>query len=425
MAHARVEGAPSQAARRVTTTPRRPSRRVLLVLIAAYWAYLVNGIVNSEIGPSLLGMVHSFHLGLADAGTIFSAQFVGYLPGALCAGMAVDRWGFRKVLIPATLLVALGTAGAPLVGSWPAVLVLTAVAGFGFGAGDSLCNAMVAAEAPGEGATALNLLHTFFGVGALIGPLMVGALLASPGGWQAVFLTSGALAGSCTILFAFVPIPPPAHLVASAYPAAPAHPPILPSAPVGSLPRFDRRVWLVAGLLFLFVGMEQLVGGWVPTYLHRVLGAHADVAARSVSLYWAAVTVGRILAGMIALRVSNARIVGGSAVLALVALTALALAGGVNPALIALGAVGLGFAAIYPTIMAITSHAYPLRFATLAGFLVAAGGLGGLLFPWLGGVVGQAWGLRAAMWLGAGLASALLILFLVFLRVHQSPAKGN
>jgi MFS transporter, FHS family, glucose/mannose:H+ symporter len=398
----------------VITPSWRPSRRVLLVLVAAYWAYLVNGIVNSEIGPSLLGMVHSFHLSLADAGAIFSAQFIGYLPGALSGGMAVDRWGFRKVLIPATLLVALGTAGTPLVGSWSLVIVLTAVAGFGFGAGDSLCNAMVAAEVPGEGATALNLLHTFFGIGALLGPLLVGTLLASPGGWQAVFLISGALAGSCTILFALVPIPPPAHL------GTPAARSTRSLAAISHVPRFDLRVWLIAGLLFLFVGMEQLVGGWVPTYLHRVLGADDDVAARSVSLYWAAVTVGRILAGMIALRLSNARIVGGSAVLALVALTALALVGGVNPALIALAGVGLGFAAIYPTIMAITAGAYPLRFATLAGFLVAAGGLGGLLFPWLGGVVGQTWGLRATMWLGTGLAAAMLLLFVVFLKVHRS-----
>ncbi len=261
----------------MTTPPWRPSRRVLLVLVAAYWAYLVNGIVNSEIGPSLLGMVHSFHLSLADAGAIFSAQFIGYLPGALSGGMAVDRWGFLKVLIPATLLISLGTAGTPLVCSWPLVIVLTAVAGCGFGAADSLCNAMVAAEVPGEGATALNLLHTFFGVGALIGPLLVGALLASPGGWQAVFLISGALAGSCTILFALVPIPPPAHLGASVPRSTRS------LVPIGRLPRFDFRVWLIAGLLFLFVGMEQLVGGWAPTYLHRVLSATAMMMSRRVA----------------------------------------------------------------------------------------------------------------------------------------------
>ncbi len=391
---------------------------MLLVLVAAYWAYLVNGIVNSEIGPSLLGMVHSFHLDLAAAGAIFSAQFIGYLPGALIGGMAADRWGYRAVLVPATLLVALGTGCTPLVGSWAVVIVLTAVAGFGFGASDSLCNAMVAAEVPGEGAGALNLLHTFFGLGALIGPLLVGALLASPGGWHAVFLTSGALAGSCTVLFFLVPLPMPPHLT------VPAAMPILPIASIRRVSLFDLRVWLVAGLLFLFVGMEQLVGGWAPTYLHRILGAHTDVAARSVALYWAAVTLGRILASMMALRLSNARLLGGSAVLALVALTALSVAGAVSPALVALGAVGLGFAATYPTIMAITSAAYPRRFATLAGFLVAAGGLGGILFPWLGGVVGQAWGLRGTMWLGTGLAAAMLILFVVFIRVHRSVEEG-
>ena len=383
----------------------------MAVLIAAYWAYVVNGIVNSELGPSLLGMVRSFHLDLAAAGTIFSAQFLGYLLGALGSGVAADRWGYRPVLIPATLLLALGTACTPLAGTWPLAVALTAVAGVGFGISDSLCNAVVAAEVPGEGGTALNLLHTFFGVGALIGPLLVAALLPSPGGWQAVFFTAGALAVVCTVLFALVPILPPAHLSAAAlHRDIPGQVP----APAGPMARYDPQLWLLAGLLFLFVGMEQLVGGWAPTFLNRVLGAHPDVAARSVALYWAVVTVGRLLASIIALRLSNKRLLAGCAVLALGALTGLSLAGGVAPALVALGAAGFGFAPIYPTIMAITAGAYPRRFATLAGILVAAGGLGGALFPWLGGVVGQEWGLRGTLWLGTGLAAALLILFAIF-----------
>ena len=388
-----------------------PTRRTVAVLIAAYWAYVVNGIVNSELGPSLLGMVRSFHLDLAAAGTIFSAQFLGYLLGALGSGVAADRWGYRPVLIPATLLLALGTACTPLAGTWPLAVALTAVAGVGFGVSDSLCNAVVAAEAPGEGGTALNLLHTFFGVGALIGPLLVAALLPSAGGWQAVFLTAGALALVCTVLFALVPILPPAHLAAAALPR---DVPGQGLAPDGPLARYDPQLWLLAGLLFLFVGMEQLVGGWTPTFLNRVLGAHPDVAARSVALYWAVVTIGRLLASIIALRLSNRRLLGGCAVLALAALAGLSLAGGVVPALFALGAVGLGFAPIYPTIMAITAGSYPRRFATLAGILVAAGGLGGALFPWLGGVVGQEWGLRGTLWLGTSLAVALLVLFAIF-----------
>lgn len=399
-----------------------PSRRTVAVLIAAYWAYVVNGIVNSELGPSLLGMVHSFRLDLAAAGTIFSAQFLGYLLGALGSGMAADRWGYRPVLIPATLLVTLGTACTPLAGGWSLAVALTALAGLGFGISDSLCNAVVAAEVPGEGGTALNLLHTFFGVGALIGPLLVGALLASPGGWQAVFVTTGVLAASCTVLFALVPIPPPAHLAAARHPSAWSGDFASPSlAPAGPLARYDPQLWLLAGLLFLFVGMEQLVGGWTPTFLNRVLGAHPDVAARSVALYWAVVTVGRLLASIIALRLSNRRLLGGCAVLALVALAGLSLAGSVAPALFALGGVGLGFAPIYPTIMAITAGAYPRRFATLAGILVAAGGLGGALFPWLGGVVGQQWGLRGTLWLGTGLAAALLVLFAVFVSWNRPP----
>jgi fucose permease len=166
-------------------------------------------------------------------------------------------------------------------------------------------------------------------------------------------------------------------------------------------------------MLLLFVGMEQLVGAWGSAYLTRVQHADVDTAARSASVYWAAVTCGRLLASAVALRVSSERLLGGAAVLALAAVSALALAHGVGQALIALAATGLGFAAIYPTIMAITANAYARRFAAIAGLMAAAGGAGGAIYPWIGGIVGQAWGLRATMWLAAALGLALLGVFVL------------
>jgi fucose permease len=370
----------------------------------------VNGILNAEIGPSLLGMVHTFHVDLAVAGVIFTAQFIGYLPGAATAGFAVDRWGYRGVLVPAALLTAAGTAGTAMVSSWPAALALTLLAGLGFGATDSLCNAVVAAQAPREGGVALNALHTFFGVGALFGPLIVAALLSTAAGWRGAFFLTGALATCCAVLFFLAPIPPPVHLhaVAQTDSAGPG----LRSQMQSLLP--DKRIWLIACMLFLFVGIEQLTGGWISTYLQSVLNANQDVSAGSASLYWAAVTVGRISASVAALRLSNERILGGSMGLALAALLLMGQAGSIGVALIALAGVGLGFAAIYPTIMAVAARTYPRRFATMVGVLVAAGGLGGILFPWLGGVVGQASGLRATMWLDTMATAVLLACFVLY-----------
>jgi FHS family glucose/mannose:H+ symporter-like MFS transporter len=392
----------------------RPDRRVLFILGAAYSVYGVNGILNAEIGPSLPSMVQSFHINLAAAGVIFTAQFIGYLPGAVTGGFAADRWGYRGVLVLAALLTAAGTTGTALVSAWPAALALTLLAGLGFGITDSLGNAVVAAQAPREGGVALNILHTFFGVGALCGPLIVAAMLGAGAGWHGAFFLTGALAVCCAALFWVAPIPPPAHSQAAA-PLDGATP-----GPRNLLRSLfpDRRIWLIACMLFLFVGIEQLTGGWISTYLQRVLHAHQDASAGSASLYWAAVTAGRIAASVAALRLSNERILGGSMVLALAALLLMGQAGSIGGALAALAAVGFGFAAIYPTIMAITARAYPLRFATLVGGLVAAGGLGGMLFPVLGGVVGQASGLHATLWLDTLAAAVLLACFILYLLLY-------
>ena len=404
-----VEGAPAPI-----MPPRRwrPTRHTVAVLAVAYWIYVVNGVLNSELGPSLPGMVQSFHIDLATAGTIFTTQFIGYLLGALGSGIVADRWGYQRVMILAAVLTALGTAGTAWAGTWLTAIALTGAAGVGFGVTDSLCNAVVAAQVPSEGGVALNLLHTFFGVGALLGPLLVGLFLATAAGWHAMFLVTGVLALSCVGCIMVAHIPPPPHLAASGGAhAAPRAGQATPD-PVGRGAWVARHLWLLIGLLFLFVGMEQVIGGWSTTYLNRALGAHLDVAARSVALYWAAVTLGRLVASLLAVRLSNERLLGGSVIVALAALVALATAGTIGPALLALAVVGLGFAPIYPTIMALAARAYPRRFATLAGLITAAGGLGGAIFPWLGGIVGQTWGLHATIWLGAGIALTLLILFI-------------
>ncbi len=413
-------GVTSTGARSPGGRRHRVRGRTVAVLTAAYWAYFVNGLVNSIIGPSLLSMVHTFHIDLAAAGAIVTAQFIGYLPGALGSGMIAERWGYRRAIFPALLLLAIGTIGTGLVGSWLLAIFLTGAAGVGFGVTDSVCNAVVADETPGAHGTTMNLLHTFFGVGALAGPLLAGALLSSRVGWQGLFCLAGSMAAGCMVLFLLIPLPVPAHRAIGG------------DGHSGS-PRAQRsgqdsaiwrssHLWLLAAMLLLFVGMEQLVGAWSSAFLTRVQGADVDTAARSASVYWAAVTIGRLLASAVALRLTSERLLGGAALLSLCAIATLALAHGVSQALIALAVTGLGFAAIYPTIMAITARAYSRRFATIAGFMAAAGGIGGAIYPWVGGIVGQAWGLRATMWLAAALAAVLLVTFTFLNAASRPPA---
>jgi len=181
--------------------------RTLAELAAAYWAYFVNGVLNSIIGPALLGMVRTFHIDLAMAGAIVTAQFIGYVPGALGSGLAAERWGYRQVLVLAMVLTAAGAIGIALAGAWVVALLLTPVAGIGFGISDSLCNAVVAHAVREAHGVALNLLHMFFGLGALAGPLLAGMLLSSQVGWRGVFAVTGALAGVAALSFLLAPLP--------------------------------------------------------------------------------------------------------------------------------------------------------------------------------------------------------------------------
>ena len=66
---------------------------------------------------------------------------------------------------------------------------------------------------------------------------------------------------------------------------------------------------------------------------------------------------------------------------------------------IAIGAViiGLSFAAVYPTTLAIAADRYERLAGTIFGLLFAMGLIGGMFFPWIVGQISQMHSVRAGM----------------------------
>jgi fucose permease len=68
-------------------------------------------------------------------------------------------------------------------------------------------------------------------------------------------------------------------------------------------------------------------------------------------------------------------------------------------AMMAAGAiiVGLSFAAIYPTVLAMAADRYQRLAGTIFGLLIAFGLIGGMSFPWALGHISEAYGVRSGM----------------------------
>jgi fucose permease len=356
------------------------------------------GLVLIGLGAGALGVVvpyqlDDYHVTKAAIGLLFFAFAGGYVLSGLANGGLIRWLGTRGQL-------SLGAAGhlASALCIWAHpdfALLLAASLALGFGTGilDAGLNAYVA-TLPNRTAL-LNYLHAFFGIGALLGPLLAGEIVAQrrlP--WQDTYLALGLVSAPLLIGFAACyprRVPPPDGEA----PGDGAH----AGAPLALVLRRP-AVWLAIAFLVLYVGIEATVGNWSYSLLTLGQGHQGLLASRVVSGYWLGLTLGRFLLNAAAARsgVSLTRMMYGC-LAGVVAATALTW-WGPNLTVGAAGFALIGFflGPMFPTTIAVTPQLLPNRLvATAIGLLVGASVVGGAAFPWLAGALAQGLGLRVLL----------------------------
>jgi predicted MFS family arabinose efflux permease len=140
--------------------------------------------------PILPPMVEALHLSKSEAGLIASANFVGYLAGAVVATLALPGsrrgWLLRALAVNAVGLAAMGATSALTL-----FLLLRLVAGFASAFALIFVSALVLDRLAEAGRTSLSAVH-FAGVGT--GIVVSAALVATLSDWQIMWYASAVLA---------------------------------------------------------------------------------------------------------------------------------------------------------------------------------------------------------------------------------------
>ncbi|WP_018682930.1 MFS transporter [Actinokineospora enzanensis] len=297
-------------------------RRPLLPVIAAFGLFVAFGLVAGGWGAALPFLRARFDLGETGGGSVISAYNLGALVAILGCGLA------ERVLPPRLTVAALvsvyagGLVCAGLAPSWPVVLIGAVVAGAGYGGLGLHLNTSFA-RGP-RGVLMVNLLNAAYGVGAILGPMLVAVTAPVDVRWT--LLSIAALIALCL--------------------------PVMGSAT--SLPEHDgggtvsalQLALPFAVVTFLYAGLETSAGAWISTHLTWI-GTDPDAAARWASLFWAGLAVGRIVLPLVVTHPTRLILTGfATAVLGLLLAT--------QPSLAVAGYIvtGLGLAPIIPTILA-------------------------------------------------------------------------
>jgi FHS family glucose/mannose:H+ symporter-like MFS transporter len=354
------------------------------LFFAAATAIFLFGIVLALLG-TLFGLpqvLARLHVQMAEEGDLFLLLFLGVFAASVVAGPLIERMGNQRLLMVSALLAALGLLGIAFAESFQSAGVASFILGAGGGGLNTSGNVLVS-ELYGEArGSMLNLLSVFYGIGALAVPLIV----ASTGNRipvRGVLIACGALAMLSALAYALLRFPP----------ARQQH-----GFHLGDFLRVARSpgVVLLGVLLFFQSGNEGAIGGWTSAYL-GTLGANANTATWVLTCYWLGMIVGRATAPGLLKIMPKTQLILLSGIGAFAGCGLLIFAQNIFVADMAATLIGLSFAAVYPTTLAIAGDRYADNAATVFGVLFAIGLLGGMSVPWAIGQVGNAWGLRAGM----------------------------
>ena len=382
---------------------REPASRLLVRRLACV-GLLAIGLIAGAAGPALPGIREAFQVSLGQLGLLQVTGASGYMLAAFIAGILADRIGTRAVLLGGVLAVVGGIAWFTATGSWITAIVASTVFGCGVGVLDGVINTLVNEHSGDARGADLNLTHGFFGIGAVGAPMLGGVLLSIGLKWPAVY-AAGFVATLATGVLAWRLRLDRAHLTREAPPSLA----VLGTPVLG----------LLALILALYVGVELTVGNWAFTHLKTTYAAADAVAGAATALYWGGIMVGRFAMGTIGARISPHRLILANALVAAIALAAALLAPTLALAVVALAVLGVAIANIFPAVIAIAGEAYPHARGTVTGALIATGGIGGAIFPWLTGVVAERTGLGVALGGGVGLLLAILVAELGVLRLAR------
>lgn len=369
--------------------------------IAYYAAFVVLGLTSASLGPTLPGLAEHTRATLRQASYLFTARSLGYLIGSFRGGRLYDRLPGHPLMGSAILAMA---ALAALVPVTPVIWLLAgvlALLGMAEGMLDTGGNTLLVwVHGRGVGPF-MNGLHFFFGLGAFLSPVLVAQAILISGDINWAYWAVALVAVPMALNLLRLPSPP------------------RQSGASGNESNGNDRmlVALLALFFFLHVAAESSFGGWIYTYALRLGLCDVSRAAYLTSAFWGSLTVGRLLAIPISVRMTPRQMLVGDVAACLLSVTVILLWPGSRPAMwVGTCGAGLAIASLFPTSLSFAERSLTISGRVTGWFLMGAS-IGGMSLPWLIGQLFERMGPHITMVLiFADVVLAALVLTVVLVR---------
>ncbi len=353
-----------------------------LLLVIIYIAFISLGLPDSLLGSAWPSMYTEFGVPISYVGIISMIIAIGTVVSSLQSDRLSRKFGAGIITTVSIALTAVALFGFSSSHSFALLCFWAVPYGLGAGSVDASLNNYVALH---YASRHMSWLHCMWGVGATVGPYMMGYALSNGQNWNAGYQYISFIQIAFTIILIF-------------------------SLPLWKNPKGTteenkilegkalplKEVIKITGAkevmlcFFCYCALEQTTGLWASSYLTLFKGFSPETAASFASMFFIGITIGRMLSGFISMKLSDLQLIrlGQGVIAAGLVIMLLPLNGVIS--LVGLLFIGFGCSPIYPCLI----HSTPSRFGTdksqaIIGVQMASAYVGTCVMPPLFGLIAK------------------------------------
>ena len=351
-----------------------------LLLAVIYLSFISLGLPDSLLGSAWPSMYGQFHVPVSYAGIISMIIAIGTIISSLESDRLTRRLGPGKVTAISVGMTAFALFGFSISSSFGMRCLWAVPYGVGAGSVDAALNNYVALHFASRH---MSWLHCMWGVGASLGPYIMGYALTGGNHWNMGYRYIALLQMILTvILLISLPLWKTKRMQGSGNDNMTG--PLLTLKQVFQIPG-TKSIMIT---FFCYCALEQTAGLWASSYLVLQKGIPSETAASFASLFFIGITVGRAFSGFLTMKLNDQQMIHLGQGIVCIGIASFLLPFGEYAALAGLILIGLGCAPIYPCII----HSTPELFGTdksqsIIGVQMAFAYIGTCFMPPLFGLI--------------------------------------
>ena len=395
-----------------------------ILLFMIYLAFVSLGLPDALLGSAWPIMYQEFAVPVSYSGTVFMIICGGTILSSLNSEKLNRRFGTGKITAISVFLTAIALFGFSISHSFLMLCLFAIPYGLGAGSVDAALNHYVALH---YSSRHMSWLHCMWGLGASVGPYIMGFVLQRGEPWNRGYLIVSiiqfilAIILFCSLsLWKKNPEELTENAASTAKQEAPKQEAPKQEAPKQEAPKQKalslKEVFAIPGAkeslasFYGYCALEQTVGLWAGSFMVLALGMEEKLAASYVALFYFGITFGRFLSGFFTMKWKDEQMVLGGSAIVFFGIFLLFTPWSKAMVLPALILIGLGCAPVYPSVIHSTPYNFGVEHSSaLIGAQMAAAYVGTLIMPPLFGVLGRSFSMKLFPYY-----SMFLLLFMVF-----------